>query len=501
MKFIAPVLIVWIAMAGSSSAQEWTTPLGSELQKYHQPEVNAIHFFNRHVGWVVGGHAQDASARNSETFIFQTGDGGETWERHTLYDGQEHVPDFVDVGFADANNGWLLSDKALVLRTTDGGRIWEPVEPLPRGWGRTLLVLGPDAVMVGSSSTNGRQINVTTDGGRSWTNSTVSAHGRHDAVDLAFVQSGSFFSVIASAMQDYGGVYRSDDGGGSWNAVVEGKEPLHTIAFSKSGRSGVAAGVGVAYSTTDGGSTWQRVPVAGTRLTAGFLDENTVVAFGSDPAMLISGDGGRTWQSGRETGLTKTSQLVDVQFVDPGWWLIAGGRGAYDFYRYVDPDYVDPIARGTLPLPKPVEAPDGTVLPPGTYETQLVHHGLDHVLGLHLKDPAADVEIGVSTAPGDEPGPNQFACDPCDAEIPVNAEYDTQELKEGREAGSIFKLALEPTTTGFAIVLDAPATTSRDPSIALAALGVRSAVSAPLEIYQVRVRYPLEIFGGADEER
>lgn len=501
MKFISFILIAWMAMAGTSSAQEWSTPLGPELQKYHQPEVNAVHFFNRHVGWVVGGHAQDASARNSETFIFRTEDGGGTWERLTLYDGQEHVPDFVDIGFADANNGWLISDQDLVLRTSDGGRSWEPVEPLPRGWGITLLVLGPDAVMVGSSSTNGRQINVTTDGGRSWTNSTVSAHGRHNTVDLAFVAPGNFFTVIASTMQDYGGVYRSDDGGRNWNAVVEGKQPLHTIAFSESGRNGVVAGAGVTYSTTDGGNTWQRVPAAGTRHAAAFLDEDTVVAFGSDPAMLISGDGGRTWQTDGKSGLGKTSKLVDVQLVDPGWWFIAGGRGAYDLYRYVDPDYVDLIALGTLPLPKPVEAPDGTVLPPGNYETRLVHHGPDHVLDLRLIDPAEGVEIGVAPRPGDEPRPNLYACEPCEAEIPVTAEYDKQELKDGQDAGSIFKLALEPTTTGFAIVLNAAATTSRDLRIDLAALGVESAMLAPREIYRVRVRYPLDVFDGADEKR
>lgn len=535
------------ALALAALAQDWTAPLASELQKLSQPEINAVHFFNRHVGWAVGGHARDKSTGNSVTLMFRTSDGGETWERLTLFDGQQHIPGFVDIGFADANNGWLLTSQDVVLRTKDGGDVWEAVQPLPWGWGDTFLILGPDAVMVGGSMANGRQINVTTDGGRSWRNATVRDDGNTGVTDLAFVAPGSFFAVTASPYT-YGGIHRSDDGGRTWRTVVEGDKALHAIAFSESGRNGVAAGENVAYTTRDGGNTWQRVMAAGTRYTANFLDENTIAAFGSGPSMLISGDGGKSWQPGGGPGLSK-GRLVDAQFVDPGWWYIAGGYGANELYRYVDPDYADPIARGTLPLPKPIETPNGTVLPPGTYEVQLLHRGLDHALGLRLLDPAEGVEIGVRD-PGDDPQTNQFACDPCEAEIPVSAEYDTQELKEGQDDRSIFKLALEPTTTGVAIVMDAAAKMSHDLSIALAALGVSEnaeidprsapekkkgrsmlgrlkkaasgdiagaiegaanpkesaervqvAMSAPPEIYRVRIRYPINIFGGADEEQ
>jgi photosystem II stability/assembly factor-like uncharacterized protein len=545
---VASGLALAFASVIPAAAQEggWARMLGPQLEKYHQPEVTAAYFFNRHIGWVVGGHARDRAGKNQETFIFRTADGGASWERLTLYDGQKHVPDFVDIGFADANNGWLLSAGDLVLRTTDGGRTWEPVEPLPRGWGQTLLVLSPDAVMVGGTSTNGRQINITTDGGRSWRNSTVTSDGRDNVVDLAVAPDGSFFAVIASAMQNHGGVYRSDDGGRSWTAVVEGKEPLYTIAFSGSGQNGVAAGDKVAYSTTDGGSNWQRVPAAGARYATKFLDERNVVAFGHEPALLISGDGGRTWRpgSGPELGY---SFLVDVQIVDPGWWLVAGGRGAYDLFRYEDPDHAAPIAGGRLPLPNAVEAPDGTVLPPGLYQVDLVHVGLDHAMGLRLVEPAEGIRTGVD---GGEPGAGEYACEPCEAAFPVDADYELHELAEGQDAGSLFKLSLEPTATGAAVVVETAVAPPRHLHLALAALGasqdsdidaseqvsgesekkeeggglfgrlkkaasgdVRGAVqgavnpeaateryeaanAGPSAVYRVTVRYPLELFGG-----
>lgn len=476
-------------------AQEvWTGLLGPQLEKYHQPEVNAVHFFTRHVGWAVGAHARDRSGQNQETFVFRTGDGGDTWNRLTLYDGQERVPAFVDIGFADANHGWLLSGGNLVLRTIDGGEIWEPVEPLPRGGGQTLLVLGPDAVMVGATSTNGRQINVTTDGGRTWRNSTVTSGGRDHVVDLAFTPSGSFFAVVASAMQNHGGVYRSDDGGRSWSAVAEGNEPLHAIAFSGSGLNGVATGANVAYATADGGSSWQRVPAAGARYAAAFLDEETVVAFGHDPALLISGDGGRTWRvgAGPELGY---SFLVDVQVVDPGWWLVSGGRGAHDLFRYEDPAHYGAIASGSVALPDALRAPDGTILPPGRYRIELVHTRLDHALGLALNEPAEGVETGVDG----ELEPGQYACDPCEAAFPVDVEYVTEELAEGQTAARPMELSIEPTPTGIALVLDAAARPPRDLGLALAALGV-SAVSqtsaAPPALYRIRLRHALELLGG-----
>ncbi|HUG39667.1 MAG TPA: YCF48-related protein, partial [Longimicrobiales bacterium] len=396
----------------------WARMLSPQLEKYHQPEVNAVHFFNRHIGWAVGGHARDRTGRNQETFVFRTADGGASWDRLTLYDGQEHVPTFVDIGFADANHGWLLSGGDLVLRTRDGGGSWEAVEPLPRGSGRTLLVLGPDAVMVGSTSTNGRQINITTDGGRSWRNSTVSPGGRDHVADLAFVPPASFFAVVASAMQNAGGIYRSDDGGRSWAAVAEGRQPLHTIAFSESGRNGVAAGVGAVYSTRDGGDSWQRVAAPGARYAAGFLDEDRVVAFGSGPSLLISGDGGRTWSPGQGPRLG-TAALVDVQIVDPGWWLVSGGRGAHDLFRYEDPSYAGTMVRGALTLPEAMGNRDGTALPPGRYDFRLRHSGLDHGFWLSLREPAEGIETGVEPDEAGELEPDQYACDPCEGYFPA----------------------------------------------------------------------------------
>jgi photosystem II stability/assembly factor-like uncharacterized protein len=133
-----------------------------------------------------------------------------------------------------------------------------------------------------------------------------------------------------------GGVWRSINGGATWEPVFE-KEPVAAIgavAIDPKNERIVWAGTGEAnprndvsygdglYKSTDGGTTWQRVGLAGvwsiSRIAIDPRDPNHVVvgAFGdpfkdsTDRGVYVTFDGGRTWK--KSLYLTPSSGASDV---------------------------------------------------------------------------------------------------------------------------------------------------------------------------------------------
>ncbi len=146
----------------SSVRAEFRTPIPRSVihGELNGGQLIAVEMLNHNIGWAIG-HA------SKFTNLFRTADGGETWERQTLFDGAG--AGLYDIGFADANNGWIVGTDH-ILRTTDGGESWSPVDLGLKGRrfdAKELLVLGPDAIVVGTDLEN-MQIMLTVNGGASW---------------------------------------------------------------------------------------------------------------------------------------------------------------------------------------------------------------------------------------------------------------------------------------------------------------------------------------------
>ena len=125
------------------------------------------------------------------------------------------------------------------------------------------------------------------------------------------------------------------------------------------------------------------------------------------------------------------------------------------------------------------------------------------MLTLRLARPAAGVKIGVKGKALLSPG--EYACDPCVAELPVEAEYAVEEVGadstappvvpdagappvSGTPARGRVRLSLEPTETGFARVLDGPIAPPRGVGLALAALGAAAELQAEARTGPVAVK-------------
>ncbi|MEX2109519.1 MAG: YCF48-related protein [Gemmatimonadaceae bacterium] len=461
---------------------EWRTPLPkAELSgKYGGAELYGVEFLNHNIGWAVGGHSGTKS-----TIVFNTTDGGKTWERQTMFDGEG--ASLTDIGFADANNGWIVG-RNHILRTTDGGESWGPVD-LPKNVypnADKVLVLGPDAIVVGTNVEN-RQIMRTVDGGRSWdlialvkdggggagSNNTVSG--------LALAEPSTVFATTGTRHGSRGVIYRSNDGGLTWEVVEEADKPLLGIAFH--GKRGVAVGVNIAFWTADGGNTWSRVMIPGNQYAVDFADDNTVVAVGDRPHVVISRNGGKTWQP--LPAPLDHGNLVDIAAVDAGWWFVAGGYGANALYHYVDPNHIEPIARGTIPLPVDVQIPGGRALPRGLYDVTLGHRGDQHVMKLERK---GDVPAGGQTSAGfdaaveRQKGKKPPACaQPCVETVPAAVTYVKEAV--GLGGSSSLQIALESTPSGVALV--ARTVVTRPGNVALALTKPGAPQSSEPEVRQV----------------
>lgn len=95
--------------------------------------------------------------------------------------------------------------------------------------------------------------------------------------------------VLASTLFDDIRIYRSTDGGTTWEASDIGTEgTIRHLTFSTDGTEVVAAGEGGVFLSRDGGRTWQRVEGAPAPAKAIALQKNGILHVGTDAGVVSS---------------------------------------------------------------------------------------------------------------------------------------------------------------------------------------------------------------------
>ncbi|HZT07600.1 MAG TPA: YCF48-related protein [Chloroflexota bacterium] len=234
-------------------------------------DLRAVQFVDSLTGWAVG----------SNNTILRTRDGGQSWQR--LVDRRPNGPEFTDVQFTSATDGWVGA-RGTLLHTTNGGDSWQPANELARG---------------------------------------VSGFGSGSSVGSTRFQT----SLVH--------VYRSDDGGRTWTALPGqlAHNDYEVTFFTDSSHGWLARrGRGGLALTVDGGTTWQEVQqnlYCCGRSKIQFVNPSTGWTFGQDAATILStADGGQTW-TGQFTGVRASSSLQDMVFLNEvvGYVLINSDSG------------------------------------------------------------------------------------------------------------------------------------------------------------------------------
>lgn len=205
--------------------------------------VNSVFFTSRTIGWAV---------RNG---IYKTIDGGLTW------DPQRQDPNYNTLScfFLDSLHGWVVGSNGYIVKTVDGGDLWERkylgslVDQL-----LSVYFVSDSVGWVGGSANLGEAyIAKTVDGGETWQTQLLS---RPVGIiqEIHFANDSSGWGISRN-----GDVVRSVDGGSNWSQLPVDQAQLNAIHFRNGGVGYIAGTQGHIFKTTDAGNSWWDVSSGG----------------------------------------------------------------------------------------------------------------------------------------------------------------------------------------------------------------------------------------------
>ena len=241
--------------------------------------------------------------------VYSSTDGGASWISHTVTTETATETVWIHalaISPAFDTDGTLFAGSAQGLfRSTDRGKHWQAVDTYPGSDVRSLALActwsSTPILLVGS--TNGIGIYRSDDGGASW----QQGKGLTPLEVTQLLRGPDPFQLTVATARH--GVYKSSDLGSTWRfAGLGGPEGIHTVALSPNYSldhtmlASIPAGAGLSfYRTTDGGTNWESLtssdyPGGGLAFSPAFPVDPVVFATGQHGKVLRSTDLGETWE-------------------------------------------------------------------------------------------------------------------------------------------------------------------------------------------------------------
>ena len=315
---IALTLVVALGLSGcvssglpSANASPWQA-----VDIHTKSNPLDLAFTDQNHGFLVG----------SNRLILETNDGGASWQERALELPEEENFRLISVDFS-GDDGWIVGQPGLLLHSTDGGQSWSrlfldtklPGEPyLVTAQGRNSAEL----------ATNVGAVYRTSDGGNSWQAEVEDAAGA--VRDLRRSRDGHYVSV--SGLGNFFATWNPGDAVWTPHQRVSSQR-LQSMGFQPDGALWMLArGAQMRFSpAADSPDEWSK-PVVPIVNGYGYLDmawdpNGTIWTGGGSGTLLLSSDGGKTWQKD-PVGSQQPTNFTRIAFFDDGKGFVIGERGS-----------------------------------------------------------------------------------------------------------------------------------------------------------------------------
>ncbi len=340
-QLVIPMAVCALALAPTLPAQRPTALKGIwEPVNYSEDiALNDVFFITPEIGWVAG---------NAGTILY-TRDGGATWTAQLGGDPGAQDPPIQWIRFIDAKHGWAGQHYGLLLRTTDG-ETWQRIGSHVPG---SVAFLSPTS---GFHAYGGR-IYRTRDAGRTW-QEVFTCRAKLQVAGLARDVSCNLSTLhfpsrdVGYAVGDARIVAKTVDGGEHWSVVVSPEEAGDQRAWGLvflDETTGIAGRWSGIYRTTDGGATWDGVSASvATKLS--FADPEVGWAFWTHAnGLSYTTDGGRRWTA---RTVAFPAQVISLSVPRRDRVYVVGEHGMIYRYRVVpagEPTQARAIVAPALP--------------------------------------------------------------------------------------------------------------------------------------------------------
>lgn len=216
-----------------------------------------VFFVDKDNGWIAGHYYVHLGGYWG--VIYHTNDGGENWSEQLYQGGYDAI---IGIFFNDTLNGFAVdSGWPGILNTNDGGEEWNVY---PSNWFalNCVFFVNDSLGWVGGWES----INHTNDGGANW--NIQSPLPNIDIKDVYFTDENIGWAVGEVLNNETGIIYKTLNGGNTWNESEVFDNPLNGVFFVNSNHGWVAGDFGIIKYTTDGGETWNDQSVDSSRLVS-----------------------------------------------------------------------------------------------------------------------------------------------------------------------------------------------------------------------------------------
>ncbi len=359
---------------GTASGGVWETKNGGisfypifDKQPIQSVGAVAIDPSNPSVMWAGTGEGNPRNSQSSGIGIFKSIDGGKNWHQTGLENSKTIHRIIVDprnsdvVYVASLGSAWGPNKERGVFKTTDGGENWNKILYINDSVGCADLVLDPSnpnkliAAMwqynrqpwMFNSGGKGSGIHITYDGGATWKLKTEKEglpKGDLGRIGLSFATNKPNI-VYALVEAKKTGLYKSVDGGENWTLVSTkniGNRPFYyaDIFVDPTNENRIFNLYSTVTRSEDGGKTFKGIAPyhkAHPDHHAFWIEptEGRFIIDGNDGGLLISRNGGNSWQYVSNLPL---GQFYHINIDDEIPYNVYGGL--QDNGSWVGPSYV-----------------------------------------------------------------------------------------------------------------------------------------------------------------